>query len=65
MFPIGDDALTPARVEIRLGPAVPSRVLREGANGDRQLMIDAVGSSVAALLPPAYRGVYGNGGISV
>jgi len=58
MFPIGDDALTSARVDIRIGPAVAAERLRARADGDRQLMIDAVGCAIAALLPAQYRGEY-------
>lgn len=61
MYPIGDDTLYPVRIVISVGRPVDAQVLRERANGDRRVMMDAVGLAVAALLPPAYRGAYQDG----
>jgi 1-acyl-sn-glycerol-3-phosphate acyltransferase len=59
LFPIGDDALHPVRVEVRVGKAMELEEIRERAEGDRRLMMDVVGRAVAALLPQQYRGSYG------
>jgi 1-acyl-sn-glycerol-3-phosphate acyltransferase len=59
LFPLGEDALHPVRITLRIGRAVPAALLRSRANNHRRLMIDALGAAIAALLPPQYRGVYG------
>jgi 1-acyl-sn-glycerol-3-phosphate acyltransferase len=58
MFPIGEDALHPVRVVARVGPPLRARALRERAGGDRRVLMDTVGTAIAALLPPEYRGIY-------
>jgi 1-acyl-sn-glycerol-3-phosphate acyltransferase len=58
LFPIGDDALHPVRVEVRVGPPIDAQELRDRCAGDRQGMIDSIGQTIAALLPPEYRGAY-------
>jgi 1-acyl-sn-glycerol-3-phosphate acyltransferase len=58
MFPIGEDGLHPVQAIATIGPPVEARELHEQAKGDRRLMMDAVGSKIAALLPPEYRGAY-------
>src|SRR5688572_16665348 len=58
MYPIGDDTLYPVRIVVSLGRPLDAQVLRERANGDRRVMMDAVGLAVASLLPPTYRGTY-------
>jgi 1-acyl-sn-glycerol-3-phosphate acyltransferase len=60
LFPIAEDALKPVRVAMRVGPPIRASDLCERARGDRQLVMDAVGVAVAALLPERYRGVYGD-----
>jgi 1-acyl-sn-glycerol-3-phosphate acyltransferase len=62
LFPIGEDALHPVRIVARVGRPFEARLLRERAGGDRRVMMDEVGRAIAALLPPPYRGAYGNGG---
>jgi hypothetical protein len=62
MFPIGEDALHPVRAVARLGPPIEGRRLRECAGDNRQLMMDAIGLAIADLLPPEYRGAYGDAG---
>ena len=57
-YPIGEETLHPVRIVARIGAPIEARVLRERANGDRRLMMDAVGLAVAELLPPEYRGAY-------
>jgi 1-acyl-sn-glycerol-3-phosphate acyltransferase len=60
LFPIGEDTLHPVRVEVRVGRPIDAQQLRDEAGGDRRLMMDGVGLAVAALLPPEYRGAYGD-----
>ena len=43
-----------------VGRAVRSEVLLAHADGNRRLATDAIGLAIAALLPPAYRGAYGD-----
>jgi hypothetical protein len=59
MFPIGDDALHPVRIEARLGRPMQASVLQQRAGGDRRLTMDCMGLAIAELLPPEYRGAYG------
>jgi 1-acyl-sn-glycerol-3-phosphate acyltransferase len=58
MFPIGEDGLHQVTAVATVGPPIEARDLHERARGDRRLMMDAVGSKIAALLPPEYRGAY-------
>ena len=58
MFPIGEDGLHPVRAITTIGPPIEARELHEQAKGDRRMMMDAVGSKIAELLPPEYRGAY-------
>jgi 1-acyl-sn-glycerol-3-phosphate acyltransferase len=58
MFPIGEDGLHPVRAIATVGPPIEGRELHEASDGDRRLMMDAVGAKIAALLPPDYRGTY-------
>jgi 1-acyl-sn-glycerol-3-phosphate acyltransferase len=60
LFPIGGDALHPVRAVVRVGRPIPAVALSERAEGDRRLMMDAVGLAIAAVLPPDYRGAYGD-----
>ena len=59
MFPVGEDRLYPSRIVVRLGAPIPADDLRSRADGNRHLMMDVIGLAIAALLPPGYRGVYG------
>jgi 1-acyl-sn-glycerol-3-phosphate acyltransferase len=59
MFPVGEDRLYPSNIIARLGPPLPADDLRARAAGNRRLTMDAIGLAIAALLPPAYQGVYG------
>jgi 1-acyl-sn-glycerol-3-phosphate acyltransferase len=58
MFPIGEDALHPVRAIVRVGRPIEARALSERARHSRQLIMDAIGLSIAELLPPEYRGTY-------
>lgn len=59
-FPVGDSTIRPARIMLRVGAPISAEALIERANGDRKTVMDAIGLAVAELLPPSYRGVYGN-----
>ena len=61
LFPVGGDALHPVRIEVRVGRPIPASMLQTHAGGDRRLMMDVIGLAIAQLLPPDYRGAYGNG----
>ena len=58
MFPIDEDVLHRVRIEIQVGRPFQARVLQRLAEGDRQVMIDAIGLGIAELLPSAYQGAY-------
>jgi 1-acyl-sn-glycerol-3-phosphate acyltransferase len=60
LYPVGDDTVHPVSAVVRVGQAVEARSLLDRANEDRRLVMDAVGLLIAALLPPGYRGVYGD-----
>lgn len=59
LFPVGDSTIRPARVTVQLGQPFQASALLKRAGGDRRLVMDAIGLSVAELLPASYRGVYG------
>jgi 1-acyl-sn-glycerol-3-phosphate acyltransferase len=58
MFPIGEDGLHQVQAVVTIGAPIEARELHQQANGDRRLMMDAVGEKIAALLPVEYRGAY-------
>lgn len=58
MFPIGEAALRPARVGVRIGVPARAASLFEREQGDRRRVVDAIGGMIAELLPVSYRGVY-------
>lgn len=60
MFPIESSRLQHARVTLRFGPPMLASALRSAAGGDRKLVVDAIGLAIADVLPPEYRGVYGD-----
>jgi len=60
LFPMSEDALNPVRITLAIGGPVPARLLDERAQGDRQLVMDDIGRAIAVLLPPEYRGAYGD-----
>ena len=60
LFPIGAESIHPVRITARIGRPFEAHLLRELCGRDRQLMMDAAGLAIAALLPPAYRGEYGD-----
>ena len=59
MFPVGEDVLYKVPIVTCLGAPILARDLRAATGGDRRLTIDAIGLAIAQLLPPAYRGAYG------
>lgn len=61
LFPVGEERIHTAKVTVRIGRPGSARALSDGADGKRQLMMDAVGSAIARLLPPEYRGAYADG----
>lgn len=60
-FPVGADGIHRTCVVMTIGRSIESAALGAGAAHERRLVMDAVGAAIAELLPPAYRGVYGDG----
>lgn len=60
LFPIDGARLQPTRITMTVGRAIRSDVLLAQAEGDRRVAMDTLGMAIAALLPAAYRGVYGD-----
>jgi 1-acyl-sn-glycerol-3-phosphate acyltransferase len=60
LFPIGEESLNPVRIVVRVGRPLPASALGERGVRDRRLIMDCVGLAIAELLPPEYRGVYGD-----
>jgi 1-acyl-sn-glycerol-3-phosphate acyltransferase len=58
MFPIGEERIHRVPIGLGIGEPVEAQTLRERAAGDRRLMMDAVGLSIASFLPTSYRGAY-------
>jgi 1-acyl-sn-glycerol-3-phosphate acyltransferase len=58
MFPIGEAALRPARVVVRIGVPARAASLFEREHRDRRRVVDNIGRAIADLLPASYRGVY-------
>ena len=59
LFPLASDWLRAVPVALHIGAPAPAIHLEQRAAGDRAMMTDAMGFAVARLLPPEYRGVYG------
>ena len=59
LFPMSEDSLNPVRITLVVGAPIHVSTLMTRVGADRQLMMDAIGLSIADLLPPEYRGVYG------
>jgi 1-acyl-sn-glycerol-3-phosphate acyltransferase len=60
LFPMSEDSINPVRIILTIGRPLPARLLVERSRGDRQLVMDEIGRAIAALLPPEYRGTYGD-----
>ena len=59
LFPIDGASLRPTRITMTIGRAIRSDALLAQAGGDRRAAMDMLGTTIAALLPVEYRGVYG------
>jgi 1-acyl-sn-glycerol-3-phosphate acyltransferase len=60
LFPVGGDTLHSVRTVGRIGPPIKASALRELAGDDRRVMMDTIGLAIAELLPPEFRGEYGD-----
>jgi hypothetical protein len=60
LVPIGDERVHPTRVMATVGPPLRAAELWRHANSKRRMLMDVVGLKIAALVPPSYRGVYGD-----
>jgi 1-acyl-sn-glycerol-3-phosphate acyltransferase len=58
LFPMDEASLNPVPIEVRIGAPIRADALRERTRGSRPRIMDAIGLSIAALLPPEYRGAY-------
>lgn len=58
LFPVGDTNISPRRVVMTLGAPFPASAILSRAGRDRRLAMDAIGLSIARLLPPEYQGAY-------
>jgi 1-acyl-sn-glycerol-3-phosphate acyltransferase len=58
LFPVDVSTLRPARVVLQLGRPIRASALLARADGDRRLVMDAIGLAVAEVVPPEYQGVY-------
>jgi len=65
LFPVGGDTLHSVETIARFGRPIEARVLRERAGDDRRLIMDTIGVAIAAVLPPDFKGVYGNGQVNL
>ena len=59
LFPVGDVRVHPATVRVRIGVPVDAKRLMDACRGNRRLAADAIALRIAELLPPDYRGAYG------
>jgi 1-acyl-sn-glycerol-3-phosphate acyltransferase len=62
LFPMDGARLQPTRVDLHVGRPIAADALLVQARRDRRMVMDAIGLSIARLLPAAYRGVYGADG---
>jgi 1-acyl-sn-glycerol-3-phosphate acyltransferase len=58
LFPVEVSTLRPARVVLQLGRPIRASALVARANGDRRVIMDAIGLAVAEVVPTDYQGVY-------
>jgi 1-acyl-sn-glycerol-3-phosphate acyltransferase len=59
LVPLDRMQVTPAQVSARAGRPIAAAELSARAGGRRPVIADALGFLIAELLPPSYRGVYG------
>ena len=62
LFPIDDEVVHSVAIVAHIGVPEDAARLCDRCGGDRRVMMDTIGGAIAALLPAAYRGVYGNPG---
>jgi 1-acyl-sn-glycerol-3-phosphate acyltransferase len=62
LFPVTDVRLHRVPVTARVGQPFRASLLLDAGGRDRSRLVDAIGLSIAALLPEPYRGVYGGEG---
>jgi 1-acyl-sn-glycerol-3-phosphate acyltransferase len=60
LFPVDSATVHPTRIVARVGPPIDAASLLAHARGNRRVAVDAVGLAIAELLPPSYRGAYGD-----
>jgi hypothetical protein len=65
LFPVGGETLHSVRTVARIGRPIKASALREHAGDDRRIMMDTIGLAIAGLLPPEFRGEYGDGAAEV
>lgn len=58
LFPVDGATVRPAKITATIGTPVRARDLQDAVGGNRHDMADTLGTAIAELLPPAYRGVY-------
>ena len=58
LFPIGEDTIHPVPSVVHAGALISADELRVVSGGNRQVLMDQVGTAIASLLPPDYRGTY-------
>ena len=58
LFPIGEDTIHPVPSVVRAGALISADDMRVVSGGNRQLMMDQIGTAIASLLPSDYRGTY-------
>lgn len=63
-IPVGEERLHPTLVHFQIGHAAKAGALAERCDGNRRLTMDAIGVAIARLLPPEYRGIYGEASAS-
>ncbi len=61
LFPVGEESFNPVPVTVRLGRPIRASELISRTGGDRGLLMHCIGYAVSALVPSAYRGIYGEG----
>jgi 1-acyl-sn-glycerol-3-phosphate acyltransferase len=60
VFPVNEDRLHSVPIVVRAGAPFRASALVGCADGNRRAIMDAVGVAIAEVLPPAYRGSYGD-----
>ena len=58
MFAIGEERLASVPIVLTIGAPIPVSDLRDRAGSDRRAFVDGLGTAVASVLPPEFRGCY-------